>query len=115
MANLREKYAQYPRCGGLYDLRTLRANAYRILEDTLNLRDVRIYDTVEDADGKQKRVLNKKETTLAQQKQQLSKMPFVIGYGVTRADGKLWYRSTMSCLTPLVPVNTTGAISASAV
>ena len=49
---------------------TSRANAYRILEDTLNLRDIRIYDTVEDADGKQKRVLNKKETTLAQQKQQ---------------------------------------------
>ena len=39
---------------------TSRANAYRILEDTLNLRDIRIYDTVEDADGKQKRVLNKK-------------------------------------------------------
>ena len=46
------------------------ANAYRILEDTLNLRDVRIYDTVRDADGKEKRVLNSKETTLAQQKQQ---------------------------------------------
>ena len=55
---------------------TLRANAYRILEDTLNLRDVRIYDTVEDADGKQKRVLNKKETTLAQQKQQAIKDAF---------------------------------------
>ena len=46
------------------------ANAYKILEDTLNLRDVRIYDTVRDADGKEKRVLNSKETTLAQQKQQ---------------------------------------------
>ena len=55
---------------------TSRANAYRILEDTLNLRDVRIYDTVEDADGKQKRVLNKKETTLAQQKQQAIKDAF---------------------------------------
>ena len=44
------------------------ANAYKILEDTLNLRDVRIYDTVRDADGKEKRVLNSKETTLAQQK-----------------------------------------------
>lgn len=49
---------------------TSRANAYKILEDSLNLRDVRIYDTVEDADGKEKRVLNAKETTLAQQKQQ---------------------------------------------
>ena len=55
---------------------TDRASAYRILEDTLNLRDVRIYDTIEDADGKQKRVLNKKETTLAQQKQQAIKDAF---------------------------------------
>ena len=49
---------------------TDRANAYRILEDSLNLRDVRIYDTVEDADGKERRVLNARETTLAAQKQQ---------------------------------------------
>ncbi len=55
---------------------TDRASAYRVLEDTLNLRDVRIYDTIEDADGKQKRVLNKKETTLAQQKQQAIKDAF---------------------------------------
>ena len=49
---------------------TSRANAYKILEDSLNLRDVRIYDTVEDADGRERRVLNAKETTLAAQKQQ---------------------------------------------
>ena len=49
---------------------TDRANAYRILEDSLNLRDVRIYDTIEDPDGKERRVLNAKETTLAAQKQQ---------------------------------------------
>ena len=49
---------------------TSRANAYKILEDSLNLRDVRIYDTVEDADGKERRVLNARETTLAAQKQQ---------------------------------------------
>ena len=55
---------------------TERANAYRILEETLNLKDIRIYDTYEDADGKQKRVLNKKETTLAQQKQQAIKDAF---------------------------------------
>ncbi len=55
---------------------TERANAYKILEDTLNLRDVRIYDTVEDADGREKRVLNSKETTLAQQKQQAIKDAF---------------------------------------
>ena len=47
---------------------TDRANALKILEDTLNLRDVRIYDTVTDPDGKERRVLNQKETTLAQQK-----------------------------------------------
>ena len=52
------------------------ANAYKILEDTLNLRDVRIYDTVRDVDGKEKRVLNSKETTLAQQKQQAIKDAF---------------------------------------
>ena len=55
---------------------TSRANAYKILEDTLNLRDVRIYDTVQDADGKEKRVLNSKDTTLAQQKQQAIKDAF---------------------------------------
>ena len=55
---------------------TERANAYKILEDTLNLRDVRIYDTITDADGKEKRVLNSKETTLAQQKQQAIKDTF---------------------------------------
>ena len=49
---------------------TDRANAYRLLEDALNLRDIRIYDTVEDADGRERRVLNAKETTLAAQKQQ---------------------------------------------
>ena len=49
---------------------TSRANAYKILEDSLNLRDVRIYDTVEDVDGKERRVLNARETTLAAQKQQ---------------------------------------------
>ena len=52
---------------------TSRANAYKILEETLNLKDVRIYDTIEDAEGKPKRVLNKRETMLAQQKQQVIK------------------------------------------
>ena len=55
---------------------TERANAYKILEETLNLRDIRIYDTKVDADGKEKRVLNSKETTLAQQKQQAIKDAF---------------------------------------
>ncbi len=55
---------------------TGRANAYKILEETLNLKDIRIYDTLEDAEGKPKRVLNKRETTLAQQKQQAIKDAF---------------------------------------
>ena len=59
-----------------YTYGTERANAYKIIEDTLNLRDVRIYDTVTDADGKERRVLNAKETTLAQQKQQAIKDAF---------------------------------------
>ena len=54
---------------------TRRANAYKILEDTLNLRDSRVYDTIEE-DGKEKRVLNQNETTLAQQKQQAIKDAF---------------------------------------
>ena len=55
---------------------TARASAYKILEDTLNLRDARVYDTVEDDSGKPKRVLNKKETMLAGQKQQVIKDAF---------------------------------------
>ncbi|MGN0682111.1 MAG: DEAD/DEAH box helicase family protein, partial [Oscillospiraceae bacterium] len=55
---------------------TERANAFKILEETLNLRDVRIYDTKIDADGTERRVLNSKETTLAQQKQQAIKDEF---------------------------------------
>ena len=55
---------------------TSRANAYKILEETLNLKDVRIYDTIEGDDGKPKRVLNKRETMLAQQKQQSIKDAF---------------------------------------
>ena len=67
---------------GMYDIMstetygTHRANAYKILEETLNLKDVRIYDTIEDADGRPKRVLNKRETMLAQQKQQVIKDAF---------------------------------------
>ena len=54
---------------------TQRANAYRLLEDALNLRDTKIYDIIEDADGEH-RVLNKKETMLAQQKQEMIKEAF---------------------------------------
>ena len=55
---------------------TDRASAYRLLEDALNLRDIRIYDTIVDADGRERRVLNAKETTLAAQKQQLIRDAF---------------------------------------
>lgn len=55
---------------------TQRMNAYKILENTLNLRDVRVFDRVEDENGNEKRVLNSKETTLAQQKQQVIKDAF---------------------------------------
>ena len=55
---------------------TERMNAYQIIDDTLNLRDVRVYDYIEDADGKERRVLNKKQTTLAQQRQELIKQSF---------------------------------------
>jgi N12 class adenine-specific DNA methylase len=48
---------------------TERTDAYKILEETLNLRDIRIYDTKQNADGKERRVFNSKETTMAQQKQ----------------------------------------------
>lgn len=90
---------------------TERANAYKILEDTLNLRDVRIYDTKYDADGKEHRVLNSKETTLAQQKQQASRTPSVTGYGKTRTGVTRWSRATTSCSTPPAPASMTGATS----
>lgn len=59
-----------------YNYGTQRMNAYKILENTLNLRDVRVYDKVVDVDGTERRVLNSKETTLAQQKQQVIKDAF---------------------------------------
>ena len=69
--NIRNKNAvSYSNIAAYMTYGTERANAYKILEDTLNLRDVRIYDTKCDADGRERRVLNSKETTLAQQKQQ---------------------------------------------
>lgn len=72
---------------------TSRANAYKILEDSLNLRDVRIYDTIEDVDGKERRVLNAKETTLAAQNSRLSGKPLGTGSGETRSAARLWCAS----------------------
>ena len=74
--NISGKSVDSSNINSFYTYGTDRANAYKIIEDTLNLRDVRIYDTVTDADGKERRVLNAKETTLAQQKQQAIKDAF---------------------------------------
>lgn len=74
--NISGKSVDSSNINSFYTYGTDRANAYKIIEDTLNLRDVRIYDTITDADGKERRVLNAKETTLAQQKQQAIKDAF---------------------------------------
>ena len=71
-----KKRAQYSDILANVTYGTERMNAYQIIDDTLNLRDVRVYDYVKDADGNEKRVLNKKETTLAQQKQEQIKQAF---------------------------------------
>ena len=73
--NIKGKNADYGNITANVTYGTTRANAYRILEDSLNLRDTRIYDTVRE-DGKDKRVLNKKETMLAGQKQEALKTAF---------------------------------------
>lgn len=67
-----------------------RKNAYEILEDTLNLRDVRIYDTVKDEHGNERRVINAKQTTLTAQSSRQSRTLSGIGYGVTISGGKRW-------------------------
>ncbi len=69
---------------------TSRANAYKILEDTLNLRDVRIYDTVQDADGKEKRVLNSGIRLWRNRSSRRSKMLFGNGYGRNRTGDTDW-------------------------
>ena len=82
---------------------TNRANAYHILEDSLNLRDVRIYDTVQDPDGKERRVLNGKETTLAAQKQQALRDEFqswIWRDPERRQELVQYYNQTMNCIRP---------------
>ena len=88
---------------------TQRANAYRLLEDALNLRDTKIYDTVQDAEGEH-RELNRKETMLAQQKQELIKEELRSGYLKTCTDGKISVRSIMNDLTASVHGNMMEAI-----
>ncbi len=82
---------------------TERANAYKILEDSLNMRDVRIYDTVQMPEGGEKRVLNAKETTLAQQKQQALKDAFKdwIWHDPERRETLVnKYNEEMNCIRP---------------
>lgn len=74
--NIEEKSTDYGNVMANVTYGTNRANAYKIIEETLNLRDVRIFDKLETPDGKETRVLNKKETILAQQKQQQIKDKF---------------------------------------
>lgn len=69
---------------------TSRTNAYKILEDTLNLKDVRIYDAIEDEKGRPKRVLNKTDTMLAQQKQQVIKDAFTNWFGKIPSGSLRW-------------------------
>lgn len=74
--NITEKNADFNNPAATLTYGTSRINAYKIIEETLNLKDVRIFDTIEDQDGREVRVLNKKETILAQQKQQSIKDAF---------------------------------------
>ena len=74
--NISNKNSDYGNVTANVTYGTKRINGYRIIEETLNLKDVRIFDTVQDEYGNDKRVLNKKETVLAQQKQQLIKDAF---------------------------------------
>lgn len=87
---------------------TSRMNAYKILENTLNLRDVRIYDKIVDSDGTERRVLNVKETTLAQQKQADHQgcLP-ATGCGKTRSAARRLSPSITSCSTAQDRVSTT--------
>ena len=82
---------------------TDRRNAYEILEETLNLRDVRVYDTITDPDGKERRVLNAKATTLAAQKQQMIKDAFKdwLWRDPERRQALVrHYNDTMNCIKP---------------
>ena len=74
--NISNKNSDYGNVTANVTYGTKRINGYKIIEETLNLKDVRIFDTVQDEYGNEKRVLNKKETVLAQQKQQLIKDAF---------------------------------------
>lgn len=89
---------------------TSRINAYKILEETLNLKDVRIYDTKIDAEGNESRVLNKKETMLATQKQDAIKEAFKDWIFRDQEWGKSCAGFIMNVSIPFVPGNTMAAI-----
>ncbi len=74
--NISEKSADRSNIHVFNTYGTTRVNAYKILEDSLNLRDVRVFDKVQDPDGKERRVLNKKETAIAQAKQEIIRSKF---------------------------------------
>ncbi len=88
---------------------TGRANAYRLLEDALNLKDTKIYDTVME-DGVEKRILNKKETMLVQQKQEMIKSAFKDWIFKDIRAGRIFAGHTTNCLIAPGPVNMTEAI-----
>lgn len=89
---------------------TERANAYKILEDTLNLKDVRIYDKSVNENGDEIRVLNKKETMLASQKQDAMKAAFKDWIFKDQQRRERLVKCTMNDLTASVPVNTMAVI-----
>lgn len=70
---------------------TKRVNAYKIIEETLNMKDVRVFDYIEDADGKKKAILNKRKPLSLSQSRSLSSKAFRIGFGVIRKGEKSWY------------------------
>ena len=111
--NIRNKNAvSYSNIAAYMTYGTERANAYKILEDTLNLRDVRIYDTKHDADGRERRVHSTaRKPPSPSRSSRPSGMLSGTGYGATLTGGIPWSQGTMSCSIPPDPANMTAATS----
>lgn len=92
---------------------TKRINAYKIIEETLNLKDVRIFDYVEDSDGKKKAILNKRKLQLLRQSRNLLSRVFRIGFGQSRNAVSDCANSIMRNSTVFAPVSMTEVISLS--
>lgn len=90
---------------------TKRVNAYKIIEDTLNMKDVRVFDYMEDDEGKRKLSSIKRKPLLPSRSRSLSSRAFRIGYGVIPQDGKSWYGCITTNSTVSAPVSMMGAIS----